>query len=59
MAQTQIYKNLYYDDEERVYMFIDKDYTSKIVNQECYLMVFIVELLLKLQAKQIEVVELP
>jgi hypothetical protein len=45
MAKINVYKNLYYDDEERCYMFLDENNRSLIVEQQSYLLIYIIELL--------------
>ena len=47
MTQKQIYKNLYFDTELRKYFFIDENDKREIINQEAYLLIYIIELLQK------------
>ena len=48
----QIYKNLYYDEEERCYLFIDENDKRLVVDQQSYLLIYILENLLLMQNKQ-------
>lgn len=43
----KVYKNLYYDSDLRKYFFIDKNNRREVVNQEAYLLIYIIELLQK------------
>jgi len=43
----QIYKNLYYDEEEGCYLFMNGNDKRIVVSQESYLLIYIIELLKK------------
>jgi len=43
----QIYKNLFYDEEERGYFFMDENDTKQIVSQESYLLIYILEVMMR------------
>ena len=47
MVLQQIYKNLYFDTDTRSYFFIDENDRRQIVSQESYLLIYILEVLLK------------
>ena len=48
---VQIYKNLYYDDAERCYVFISEDDKRLVVSQESYLLIYLLENIIDLNAK--------
>lgn len=50
----QIYKNLYQDEETGRYLFADDNDTRQIVEQQSYLLIYLLEVLLKSQVKEIE-----
>jgi len=43
----QIYKNLYYNEEDGAYYFVNGTDQRQVVNQESYLLTYILEVLLK------------
>ncbi len=43
----QIYKNLYYNREEGKYEFVDETNRQDVKSQESYLLVYLIEILLK------------
>ncbi len=45
MVMKNIYKNLHFDTEGRGYWFIDGEDKRQVVNQEAYLLIYILELL--------------
>ena len=45
MTLTQVYKNLYFDEEMRKYFFVDENDRREVVSQEAYLLIYIIELL--------------
>lgn len=45
----QIYKNLYYDEDERMFLFADEFDRKQIVSQESYLLIYILENLINLK----------
>jgi len=47
----QIYKNLYYNEEDGAYYFIDENDRKQVVTQESYLLTYILEVLLKQNEK--------
>lgn len=48
----QIYKNLYYDDEIRGYVFADENDIRPIVEQQSYLLIYLIEILLNKSGEQ-------
>jgi len=54
----QIYKNLYFDDEQACYMFVNGNDKRLVVDQQSYLLIYILEVLSKMNAKQPEVFNL-
>jgi len=41
----QIYKNLYYDEKEGGYWFINGDDRKQVVSQEAYLLIYLIEIM--------------
>lgn len=45
MVLQQVYKNVYYDTEDRQYYFVDENDKRVVVDQQSYLLIYIIELL--------------
>ena len=45
----QIYKNLYYDEQEQQYVFMSGSEKRLVVSQESYLMIYLLETMLKME----------
>ena len=45
----QIYKNLYYDEEGRCYLFANESDRKYVVDQQSYLLIYILEMLIELK----------
>ena len=54
----QIYKNLYQDEETGRYFFATDSDTRQVVEQQSYILIYILETLLKNQIKDEEVIQL-
>lgn len=54
----QIYKDLYYDEEMKCYLFIIGKDKRLLIEQQSYLLTYIIEILLNNQIKQPEVFDL-
>ena len=51
MSLRRIYKNLYYNEEEGTYEFRNSNNRSQVVDQQSYLLIYIMEMLKELNNK--------
>jgi len=49
LKMKQIYKNLYYDEEDQQYVFMSGGEKRLVVSQESYLMIYLLETMLKME----------
>lgn len=45
----QIYKNLYFNEEEGTYEFIDENNRKQVVTEQSYLLIYLLEVILESQ----------